>query len=235
LLVALVAVFILCIVPVVGAFTFLTPLLESYVSRSIQEEIGLAEAPEVDLRSEPSPDALSKRFEDGRVTLSDPELADGVRPEELTVDLAPFDLDVIGSVAGGRARTEGPLSGTLRAELPEEEVAKIVSSATAAPVTDVELEEGYLIVGSEVEILGARFPVGVEGRMVLQDGVLRFEPGRVEALGEPVPQQLARGLLGSKEFVYPTDGLLFGGEISGVEVHRNRLVLTGEVEDLPVG
>lgn len=119
--------------------------------------------------------------------------------------------------------------------MPEEEIAKIVSSATAAPVTDVELEEGYLIVGSEVEILGARLPVRVEGRMVLQDGVLRFEPGRVEALGEPVPQQLARGLLGSTELVYPTDGLLFGGEVSGVEVHDSRLVLTGGWRIFPSG
>lgn len=91
MLAALVAVYILCIVPVVRAFAFLTPLLESYVSRSLQKEIGLAEAPEVDLRSEPAPDALSKWFKDGRVTLTDPELADGVRPEEVTVDLDPFN------------------------------------------------------------------------------------------------------------------------------------------------
>jgi hypothetical protein len=215
LLAALVAVFILCIVPVVGAFAFLTPLLESYVSRSIQEEIGLAEAPEVDLRSEPSPDALSKRFEDGRVTLTDPELADGVRPEEVTVDLAPFDLDVIGSVAGGRARTEGPLSGTLRAELPEEEVAKIVSSATAAPVTDVELEEGYLIVGSEVEILGARFPVGWRGEWCFRTACCVSSRGGWRPWGSRCRSSWRAGCLEVRSLFILLMGCFLGGRSPG--------------------
>lgn len=240
MLAVLVAVVVLCAVAVVGAYVFMTPLLESYVSRSIQNQIGLAEQPEVDLRSDPQSDALLGRFDEGRVALTAPELADGVRPDEVTIDLEPLDLDMLGSVVGGRVKSEGPLSGTLRAELSEEEVARIVSSSTDAPVRGVELEEGYLVVRSEVEILGARLPVGVEGRMVFQDGVLRFEPGRVEALGGPVPEQLARGLLAGTEFAYPTDGLSFGREVSGVEVsgvevHEGRLVLTGVVEDLPVG
>lgn len=218
----------------------MTPLLESYVSRSIQGEMGLAEAPEVKLRSDPPSNALRGRFEDGRVTLTDPELAGGVRPDQVMVDLEPFELDVLGSVAGTRLRSEGPLSGTLRAELSEEEVARIAASGTsgtsAMPVRGVEIEEGYIVVESEAEILGARVPFGLEGELSLQDGeLLRFEPSRLEVFGEPLSKRLTQRLLGEAEFTYPVGGLPFEGEISGIELHEDVLVLTGGVEDLPVG
>lgn len=218
----------------------MTPLLESYVSRSIQEQIGLANAPEVNLESASNSNALRGRFEDGRVTLTDPELANGVRPDEVTVNLEPFVPDVLGSVAGGRLRGEGPLSGTLRAELSEDEVARIAASGTSGsstmPVRGVEIEEGYIDVESEVEILGARVPVGLEGELSLQDGeLLRFEPSRLEAFGEPLSKRLTQRLIGEAEFTYPVGELPFEGEISGIEMHEDVLVLTGEVEDLSVG
>ena len=143
---------------------------------------------------------------------------------ETTVDLGPFDLDVLGSLASGRVRSEGPLPGTLRAELSEEEVAEIDASYAVAPVRGVELEEGRVTVSSEVEVLGVSVPVGVEGEVAVQDGVLRFEPQRIEALGQQVPDRLARRLLRRAGFSCPMGGV----EISRVEVHEDRLVLTGE-------
>ena len=213
----------------------LPSLLEGLVARNLRSGLGLAEAPEVNLVSNPAPSVLLGRFEEGEVTLTNPELG-GVRPDEVKVDLEPFDLDVSGSLASGRIEGEGPLSGTLRAELSEEEVARLANSSDnlAAPVRGVRLEEGYLVVGSEVEALGARVPVGVEGEVALRDGELLFEPRRLEVLGGDVPEPLTRRLLEGMDFAYPIE-LPFEGEVSGVEIHEERLVLTGEVSDLSAG
>ncbi len=206
------------------------------MARNLQDGLGLAEAPEVNLVSDPAPNMLLGRFEEGEITLTNPELG-GVRPDEVALDLEPFDLDMPGSVASGRIESEGPLSGALRAELSEEEVARLVNSSDTltTPVSGARLEEGYLVVGFEVEALGGRVPVGVEGEVVLRDGgELGFEASRLEVLGEPLPERLTRRLLEGVDFAYPVE-LPFEGEVSGVEVREDRLVLTGEARDLPVG
>jgi hypothetical protein len=230
-------VLLICILVIIGVYTFLPPFVESLVARSLQEDLGLADAPEVSLVSDPAPNVLFGEFEEGEVILTSPELGD-VNPDEVTVDLDPFDLDMPGSLVSGGIESESPLSGRLRMELSEEEVAKLASSSgtsAATPVKNVRLEEGYVVVGSEFEALGARIPFGVQGEIFLRDGDLVFKPHRLEALGEPVPDRLARDLLGEAGFAYPIDELPFEGEISGVEVHEGHLVLTGEVRDLPVG
>ena len=221
---------------VTSTYTFVPLLLEGLVARNLREDLGLAETPEVNLVSDPAPNMLLGRFEEGEITLTNPELG-YVCPDEVNIDLEPFDLDVPGSVASGRIESEGPLSGALRVELSEEEVARLAafSETLAAPVRDVRLEEGYLVVGFEVETLGARLPVGVEGDVVLRDGgELGFEASRLEVLDEPLPERLTRRLLEGVDFAYPVE-LPFEGELSGVEVHEDRLVLTGEMVDLPAG
>lgn len=220
----------------IGIYTLVPFLLEGLVARELRDGLGLAEAPEVNLVSDPASSVLLGRFEEGEVILTDPELG-GVRPDEVTVDLEPFDLDVSGSVASGRIASEEPLSGALRVELSEEEVTRLAafSETLTAPVSGVRLEEGYLVVGFEVEALGARIPAGVEGEVVLREGgELSFEPSRLEVLGEPLPERLTGKLLEGVDFAYPVE-LPFEGEISGVEVREDRLVLTGEASNLPVG
>ena len=232
LLALLAATLLLCAVVLISTYTFLPPLLENLVARDLQNRLGLSERPEVVLTSNPPPNVLLGRFEEGRVTITNPELG-GVRPDKATVDLRPFDLDMLGSLASGRIRGEGPLSGALRVELSEEEVASLASSsAPSVRVTGVELGEGYLAVGSEVEILGARVPVRVEGDFDLRDGELRFEPSRLEALGAAVPRQFTQDMLRGASFAYPIE--IPFGEVSGVELREDRLVLTGEVEDLSI-
>ena len=168
------------------------------------------------------------------MTLTNPELAGGVRPGEVVVELEPFGLGVLGSVVSGRLRSEGRLSGTLQAELSEEEIERIAESEIENfPVLNVELEEGRVLVGSEV--LGLSFPISVEGRAEVRDGALRFTPERIEALGEKVPERLARDLLGGTEFAYPLGELPFEGDISDLEVHEDRMVFTGEASNLPIG
>ncbi|MCA1717545.1 MAG: DUF2993 domain-containing protein [Actinobacteria bacterium] len=219
----------------IGLYTLLPSLLEGLVARNLRDGLGLAEAPEVNLVSDPAPSVLLGRFEEGEITLTNPELG-GVRPDEVKIYLDPLDLDVPASVASGRIESEGPLSGMLRAELSEEEIARLAKSSAnlAAPVSGVRLEEGYLVVGSEVEALGARVPVGVEGEMALRDDELLFEPRRLEVLGGDVPERLTRRLLEGMDFAYPIE-LPFEGEVSGVEIHEERLMLTGEVTDLSAG
>jgi hypothetical protein len=98
----------------------LPPFLENLVAQELQSQFRLAERPEVDLQSSPS-NRFAGRFDGGRVALADPELG-GVRLDEMTVDLDPFDLDVFGRVASGRIKSQQPLSGDLRAQLSEEEL-----------------------------------------------------------------------------------------------------------------
>ena len=191
----------------------------------------MADAPEVSLISDPAPNVLFGKFEEGEVILTSPEFGD-VNPDEVTVDLDPFDLDMPGSLVSGEIESESPLSGRLRMDLSEEEVGRLASSSgaygtsAATPVKNVRLEEGYVVVGSEFEALGARIPFGVQGEIFLRDGDLVFQPRRLKALGEPVPDRLARNLLLRQRG---------RAQREGVEVHERYLVLTGEVRDLPVG
>jgi hypothetical protein len=113
----------------------LPPFLEDLVAQELQSQFRLAERPDVDLRSSPA-NRFAGRFHGGRVALADPELG-GVRLDEITVDLDPFDLDVFGSVTSGRIKSQQPLSGDLRAQPSEEEVA--TSSGSEATVRSIEL------------------------------------------------------------------------------------------------
>jgi hypothetical protein len=69
---------------------------------------------------------------------------------------------------------------------------------------------------------------------VLHQGALIFEPRRMWTLGTPVPGELREQLLVGGDFSYPLRGLPDGAEITGVEVSENRLILSGEVERIPM-
>ncbi len=76
-------------------------------------------------------------------------------------------------------------------------------------------------------------PVGADGEVAVQDGALHFEPRQLRVFGEPLPSRLERRLLREADFSYPVDEMVGGAEVSGVEVHEDRLIFTGEVT-LPV-
>jgi hypothetical protein len=209
----------------VGTYTFLPPLAERMVARNVQEGLGLGERPQVELQSDPLPAMLAGKFSGGRVSLGDADL--GVaRADRVVVDLDPFDLDVAGSVTGGALRSESPLSGTLRAEVSEQEISQLAK----AGVQDIELEEDRVLVRSEARVLGFDVPVSVQGSLILRDGALAFEPQRASALGTPVPEQLLAGA----DFSYPLGRLPYGAKITGVEVGWDRLVLSGEMKRIPL-
>ena len=228
-------VLLVVIVLIIGTYTFIPALLEGYVARAVQDQMGLAETPEVDLTSDPAPLILLGRFSDGRVVLPS-SVAGNVRPDEVAIDLDPFDVDVRESISTRGLVTEAPVTGDLRLELSEAEVNRIASSqVTSFPITGVDLREGSVLVNSEVYVLGVPLPVGVEGGVEVQGGSLVFLPSGVEAFGATVPEGIAAELLGGTSFVYPL-GEQFGGSVlTGVALREDRVVLAGELGTLPVG
>ena len=220
---------------VVGTYTFLPPLLEGYAARNLQERLGLAETPGVELTSDPPPLVLLGQFSDARVVLP-PTATGNVRPDEVAIDLDPFDVDVWGSVSSGGLRTETPVAGDLRVELSEAEVNRIATSGVSEfPVTGVDLMEGSVLVGSEVSVFGFPVPVGVGGGVEVRDGSLVFLPSRVEAFGATVPEDVAAELLEGTDFVYPLGEQYGGAVVTGAELREDRAVLVGELGELPVG
>jgi hypothetical protein len=231
LVAALVGVLLLVAILVVGAYVLLPRLLDDLVARSLQSRLGLNETPEVSLQGD-SFSLLTGKFDGGTVVLPGLDLG-GVRPEETSVELAPFDLDVLGSLTSGQLQTGTPLSGTLRMQLSEAEVTRLAKTgATSFPVSNVDLEEGVVAVGSEADVLGQRIPVSVEGILDLQNNSLVFEPRGVEAFGVKVPDRLTRRLLQGTSFVYPIEPLPAGDTLTGIQIQKDQLILTGEIDNL---
>jgi hypothetical protein len=177
---------------------------------------------------------LAGEFSGGRISIEDTRFG-GVRAENATIDLDPFDVSVLESARTGTLRSEGPLSGTLRVEMPEEEVERLARAGTDVPVRGVELQRDGAIVRSAASVLGVEFPVSIRGTLLLRGEELVFEPQRVEALGSAVPEQLTQQVLAGRSFAYPLGELPYGAKISDVEVGEGRLILSGEVERIPLG
>lgn len=215
------------VVLLIGVYALLPPLLEVVLAKNLQSQLKLDEKPEVNLEGNPL-SVVGGRFEGGRITFGHPDLG-GIHPDKVTVDLDPFNLDMLGSVTSGRIKSDGPLSGSLNMQLSKEEITRIAASTRA--VEGVELEEGQLVVDLEAGGFGPGALIGVEGNLVLRNGVLHFEPSRAQAFGASIPQRL----LSEASFSYPISGLLFGGTLSDLEVHKDRLVLSGKVDSLLVG
>lgn len=231
---ALAAVLLLLAGLLVGSYTLLPLLVESAAARSLQDDLGLSEEPEVALWSEPPPRILLGEFSGGSVELREPVFA-GVRPERVSVDLDPFEVDPLESFSAGELRPREPLSGGVRAELSEDEVARIAeSSIDAFPVRGVELEEDRVLLRTGVQVLGAEVPVSVAGEPGVSDGSITFEPQEVATFGVPVPDGVAEQLFGGAEFAYPTEELPFDGEVTGLRALQGRAVLLGEAASLPL-
>lgn len=219
----------------VGAYAVVPAILEGYVARDVQGRLGLSETPEVDLTSDPAPLMFLGQFSGGRVVLPAAR-AGNVRPDEVAIDLDPFDVDVLGSLSSGTLRTEEPITGDLRVELSEAEVNRIASSrVTAFSITGVDLREGSVLVRSEASAFGVSVPVGIEGRVEARDGSLVFLPYRAQALGTTLPEELSGPLLDGTSFVYPLGEQFGGSMVTGVELRENQAILTGELGELPVG
>lgn len=228
----LAVVFLVGAVLLIGSYTFLPPLVESLVARDIQERTGVEERPEVSLRSDPAPGILVGRFEGGTVTVLGPDLGD-VRPDEIAVDLEPFDLDVLQSLLNGRLVADGPLSGSLRVEISEAEVARTATERIdGIPINGIAFTEDRMQVRSEAGVLGVDVPLSVRGPLVVDDGGVVFDPRRVSAFGVRVPGRITDRLLANADFEYPIEDLPFDGEITAAEPAEDRLIVSGRIDRL---
>lgn len=221
---------------VIGLYTFIPALVDQLVAGALRQQLGLSQTPTVRLQSDPAPAVLLGDFTGGRVVIEGGEFG-GVEAERITIDLNPFELNLVQSLWSGRLMGEGEISGALRAELSEEEVAEVArEQVTQFPVGEVTLEGGRVTVGSDVEVFGLGVPITVEGEVeLLESGELEFLPRRVEAFGVPVPEEITDRLLADSDFRFALEELPFEMELEEVGVEEGRLYVSGEVRDLLPG
>ena len=222
------------VVVLIGPYTFLPSLLEYAVATDVQNRLGIEKQPEVRLRSNPPLNMLKGEFSGGRIAMRNVDLG-GVRAERAKIDLEPFDIDVWNTVKSGRVIDRQPLSGALRIEVSEDEVARLVEKGSDFPVTGVEVKKDGVVVGSRASALGTQLPVSVQGDLALDKGNLLFEPQDLEAAGVSVPDELADRLLSEANFEYSLDRLPYQTTITGVETEEGQVVLDGRVPSIPLG
>lgn len=227
---------VLVAIIVIAPYTFLPGLLESSVAGNLRDQLGLKERPAVDLESEPPLGMLSGEFDQGTVEIPDYDIGDGVLADKVTINLDAFDVNVLDSVTGGELKAKEPPSGTLEAELSEQDVLKIARARVEDfPVNDVQLEEGRVLVASEVQLFGIAAPVSVEGGLDARENVMTFTPGQVEAFGVPLPGDVTEALLGGTDFEYPLSGLPEGTTVTDLTVNKDGMTLQGDVERVALG
>lgn len=221
-------------VVLIGAYTFIPPLVGSLFGESIKNEMGLQTTPDVTLKSDPPPTMLAGNFAGGRISLGETEFG-GIRPRRVTIDLDPFDLDLLKSVREGEFTSEKPLSGKLRVEISEKEVSRILGPVLEeVSIENVDLEQGRTTVRSGARLLGVDVPVAVRGGLEIQDQALVFEPSQVSAFGVRIPDRLSNQVLSQSELSYPLEDLPYETVISEVEVEKDHLILFGRLERIPL-
>lgn len=229
------ALFGLVTVVLLSTYTVLPPLLGNLFEKGIKDEMGLRKMPEVSLTSEPPPKMLAGVFTSGRISI---EAADFgvVRPREVVIELDPFELAVLKSLRRGGLASRQPLSGDVRMEVSEKEASRIADTAIEdVPIKKLELEKGRATVESGTELFGVDVPVSVQGELEVRGKNLLFEPRRVSAFGVRVPDRLSEELLAQADFSYPLEGLPYEAEITGVEVRKDYLVLSGRLRRITLG
>ena len=224
------AVLVLLIVP----YFVLPPVLENLVARNVQDRLGLAERPGVELDSDPQWEMLLGEFSSGNVSVGQADLG-GVRAEDVSIDLDPFSVDVGESVQSRTAILRRPVSGQVRLTVSEDEVSRLAGQNAEVPVNGVELKRSGVTVESEGSVLGTTFPVAVDGGVVVEGDALVFRPEIVRAAGMTVPGYLADSLLAETAFRYPVEGLPYGGRLTGAETVEGAVVLTGRVSGVELG
>lgn len=212
----------------------LPTVLENLVARDVQDRLGLAERPKVDLESDPRWEMLLGEFSNGTVSVGGSDLG-GVRVEDVSMDLDPFGVDVPESVRSQTAVTEGPISGQVRLRVSEREVSRLAGQNAEVPVNGVDLRRDGVTVESETSFLGATFPVTVDGGVGVDGDALVFRPGTVRAAGMTVPPDLADSLLAGTAFRYPVEGLPYGAEITDARTVDGAVVLSGRVSGVELG
>ena len=222
------------VVFLIGPYTFLPSLLEYAVARDVKTRLGVEKQPDVELKSDPPLRMLAGEFSGGRIVMKNTDLGN-VTATRARIDLDPFDIDVWATIRKGHVVDRNPLSGDVRVDVPEREVSRLAKAGSEIPIKDVDVHQDGVVVGSEVSVLGTRFPASIEGDPGLRDGELIFEPQGLTAAGVKVPDELADRLLAGTSFEYPLDRLPYQTTITSVEAEEGRIILSGRVPSVPLG
>jgi hypothetical protein len=223
------------VVFLLGPYTlFLPSLLEYAVARDVKARLGVDKQPDVELKSDSSLRMLAGEFSGGRIVLKNTDLGN-VTATRARIDLDPFDINVWATMRKGHVVDRDPRSGDVRVDVPESEVSRLAKAQSEIPINDVDVHQDGVVVGSEVSVLGKRFPASIEGDLGLHDGELVFEPQGLTAAGVRVPDELADRLLAGTSFEYPLDRLPYQTTITRVETDEGRIILSGRVPSVPLG
>jgi hypothetical protein len=228
-------VLLVVLIVVLAPFTILPALLESVAARALQNQLELQETPEVEIESSPAPMMYAGSFSKALVSAKGIELG-GVKTENVFMEFDPVNVNLVESATSGGLSTEQPPSGKLSVELSEDSALRLAQAGSAVPVQDIEFEKDQVVLKLA---LGFGSPTSVRGRLFLQDELLVFEPQEVdEAPGLVTAEQV----LAVTGFAYPTSGLPFavsglpfGVEVSGVDVRKDRVTLSGKIRTIPLG
>ena len=218
----------------IGPYTFLPSLFEYAIARDVQSRLGVEKQPEVTLKSDPQLEMLRGEFSGGHILFRNVDLG-LVRAERAEIDLDPFDVNVWATMRDGRVVDKEPLSGDLRVEVSEDELARLAEKGSEVPITGLDVNKEGVVIRSVASVLGTQIPVSVQGDLALRDGDLVFEPRGLEAAGVPVPDELADRLLAGADFDYPLDRLPPHIKITGIQTESGRIVLDGRVPSIPLG
>ncbi|HZC84874.1 MAG TPA: DUF2993 domain-containing protein [Rubrobacter sp.] len=222
------------VVFLIGPYTYLPSLLEYAVAQDVKARLGVEKQPYVKLKSNPPLRMLAGEFSGGRIVMKNTDLGN-VTATRARIDLDPFDINLWATVKKGHVVYRDPLSGDVRVDVPESEVSRLAMAGSEIPIQDVDVQDGGVVVRSEVNVLGTHLPVSIEGEPGLHDGELIFEPQGLTAAGTQVPDELADRLLAGTSFEYPLNRLPYQTTITSVETEEGRIILSGRVPSVPLG
>jgi LmeA-like phospholipid-binding len=149
LLVLLVAVLI-----ALAPYTFLPGMVESAISNTLQDRVGLANPPEVELGSSPPLMMYAGSFSEARISVKGYELG-GIPTKYVALELDPFNLNLLESVTNRTVSTAEPLSGRLQIKLNKATSLRLSQAGLSPPPQNVELSHDQI-----TSILSGQAPMG---------------------------------------------------------------------------
>ena len=135
-------------------YTILPPLLESMVARTLQDQVGLARPPEVEIGSDPPPTMYLGSFSTARISVRGYEIS-GLETEYVALELDPFNLNLLQSATTRTVSTAQPLSGSLQIKLSDESALRLSQLGLAVPQQKIELTQEQIL-----SILSGQIPMG---------------------------------------------------------------------------
>jgi hypothetical protein len=147
-------VLLVAVLVALAPYTVLPGVLESLVARTIQDRVGLAQAPEVEIGSSPPPMMYAWSFSKARIAVKGYELS-GLPTKYVALELDPFDLNLIESVTNRTVSTAQPLSGRLQVKLSKATSLRLSQAGLGTPQQNVELTHDQILA-----ILSGQVPMG---------------------------------------------------------------------------